>query len=281
MNTYKGFLNDLNQNLECLDQEVLDVLTRSEKGIKATTIVIERLRDRVVLNGFSKQEDEKYFFKHIKPQVFSKLIYYGKLFSIESKRPRSTCEAQKQYFVDHIDKLQDYFNRNLEFYHYYRREDTRFDNQYFLRDKLDIRLHPDTFHFLSDEQFSTSHDHSVARIMAYDLLIVYLKKEIEKLEANFGRLSHAELKRSNPRLFWTGNKVDLIELIYALHASGAINRGNAGIKEIATTFETVLEMDLKDYYRTYLEIRSRKIRRTKFIDKLKDSLDQHMLDLDS
>ncbi|WP_417943625.1 RteC domain-containing protein [Flagellimonas abyssi] len=36
---------------------------------------------------FPSKEDEIYFFKHVKPQIFSKLIYYIKLFNIESKRP--------------------------------------------------------------------------------------------------------------------------------------------------------------------------------------------------
>ena len=30
------------------------------------------------------------------------------------------------------------------------------DEQYFIRGKADIRLHPETFHFFIDEQFSTS-----------------------------------------------------------------------------------------------------------------------------
>lgn len=74
------------------------------------------------------------------------------------------------------------------------------------------------------------------------------------------------------RLFWTANKTDLIELIYALQSSGAINSGTADIKEMATACELLFNIDLGDYYRTYLEIRSRKTNQTKFLDKMKDSL---------
>ncbi|UNY98340.1 RteC domain-containing protein [Zhouia spongiae] len=281
MKIYEDLLIDLDQALEGLNSETDDTLTKAEKGIKLTKEVVGRLRDHVLEKGFVNKESETHFFKYIKPQVLSKLIYFIKIFTIESKRPRSSYGAQKQYFEEHIDRLQDYFNDNLEFYHYYRRGATIFDDQYFLRGKADIRLHPDTFHFLTDEQFSTSHDSSVAMIIAYDMLIAYLRKEIQKLGVEQGTAKRMELNKPVPKLFWTSNKVDLIELIYALHTSGAINRGTADIKEIALTFETILEMDLGDYYRTYLEIRSRKIRRTKFLDKLKNSLHQHMENLDA
>lgn len=281
MTIYEDFLNTLNQDLESLEQEHLDALAKSEKGIKVTTVIIKELRDQVVTKGFHGKDEEKHFFKHTKPHVFSKLIYYRKLFTIESKRPRSCNEAQKQYFVEQIDTLQEYFNNNLEFYHYYRSGATVLDDHYFLRRNADVRLNLDTFHFLIDTQFSTSHDSSVSVIIAYNMLIAYLKKEMEKLDYKHGKSNGSQRKKSIQKLFWTSNKVDLIELIYALHASGAINRGAANINDIADSFETLLEMDLGDYYRTYLEIRSRKIRRTKFLDKLKDSLDQHMLNLDT
>ncbi|TSE07338.1 MULTISPECIES: RteC domain-containing protein [Aquimarina] len=34
------------------------------------------------------------------------------------------------------------------------------DDLHFLRDKVYIRLHPETFHFFTDKEFSTSHDSS-------------------------------------------------------------------------------------------------------------------------
>ncbi|PKQ44224.1 RteC domain-containing protein [Confluentibacter flavum] len=280
MNIYEDYLNDLNQDLECLEREPLDALSKSEQGIRKITLVIKKLRDKVVLEGFRGKDEEIHFFKHIKPQVFGKLIYYRKLFTMESKRPRSTNEAQRQYFVTQIDKLQEYFNNNQEFYHYYRSGATFLDEHYFMRRDAEITFHLDTLHVVTDIPFSTSHDSSVAVIMAYNQLIVYSKKEIGKLDNGYVKITESHKGNSIPKLFWTSTKVDLIELIYALHASGAINRGAANINDIADSFEILLETDLGDYYRTYSEIRSRKLHRTKFIDKLKESLDQHMLNLD-
>jgi hypothetical protein len=74
------------------------------------------------------------------------------------------------------------------------------------------------------------------------------------------------------KLFWTGSKTDLIELIYALDSSGSINSGTADIKEVASVCEQIFNIDLGNYYHTFIEIRSRKSNSTKFINSLKASL---------
>ena len=168
-------LEKFDRTIDILEFEEVDILVRAEKGIKIIKEVLNKTRNSVVNRSFKSKQKEIHFFKVVKPKVFSKLIYYVKLFNIESKRPRGSNKSQIKYFNSHIERLQIYFNDNLEFYHYYRRNATSLDEQYFLRGKADIRLYPDTFHFFSDEQFSTSHDCTVATILAYDMLIVHLK----------------------------------------------------------------------------------------------------------
>jgi len=107
------------------------------------------------------------------------------LFNIESRRPRGSIKFQTKYLNAHIEKLQGFFNDNLMFYHYYRRNATFMDKQYFLRDKADVRLLPDCLLFFTGEHFSTGHDGTVATILSYDMLIVHLKTEIDKLENNY------------------------------------------------------------------------------------------------
>ncbi|MFA5296963.1 MAG: RteC domain-containing protein [Lutibacter sp.] len=268
---YNSIISDLDKKLEALEMENNDSIFKSEAGITYTEISIKRLQKLIIDQGFKSLSAEIHFFKHIKPQVFSKLIYYVKLINIESKRPRSRSKSQIKYLNNHIDKLQIYFNDNLEFYHYYRRGATFLDEQYFVRGKADLRLHPDSFHFFTDEQFSTSQDNTVATIMAYDMLIVYLQQEIEKLENKFETVIPKSMYKQS-KLFWTGSKTDLIELIYALHSSGVINSGTADIKELASVFEQLFNIELGNYYHTFIEIRSRKCNNTKFLDRLKESL---------
>ena len=279
-NVIETYLFEFKKEINIIESEIDDLLFKAEKAIQITKIYLEKLRDISFTNSFKSKAEEIDFFKNKKPQLYCKLIYYVNLFNIESKRPRSSNKSQIKYFNKNIDKLQIYFNDNLEFYHYYRTGATFLDDQYFLRGKANIRLFPDSLSFFVDDKFSTSHDSTVATILAYDMLIIYLKTEIDKLENNHGMEANYNAFQKQSKLFWTGNKTDLIELIYALHTSGAINSGAADIKEVALVCEQMFNVNLGDYYRTFLEIRSRKINQTKFIDKLKESLTNKMLESD-
>ena len=201
--------------LNVLEIEEEDILVRAEKGIKLAKQTLKKVRSIIVDYEFKTKSEEIHFFKCTKPKIYSKLIYYVKLFNIEGKRPRGSNKSQVKYLNNYIEKLQTYFNDNLDFYHYYRREATVFDEQYFLRGKADIRLFPDSFHFFVDEQFATSHDSTVATILAYDLLIVHLKREIDKLENN-GNYASLRLLQSKTKITWTAHKIYLIELITVL-----------------------------------------------------------------
>ena len=277
---YDDILKKLDYELNILEIEEEDILVRAEKGIKLAKQTLKKVRSIIVDYEFKTKSEEIHFFKCTKPKIYSKLIYYVKLFNIEGKRPRGSNKSQVKYLNNYIEKLQTYFNDNLDFYHYYRREATVFDEQYFLRGKADIRLFPDSFHFFVDEQFATSHDSTVATILAYDLLIVHLKREIDKLENN-GNYASLRLLQSKTKITWTAHKIYLIELIYALHSTDVINNGTVDIKDIAYFVEKTFKVDLGDYYRAFLEIRMRKNGRTKFLDILKKQLTKRMDDTDN
>ena len=274
---FQELLSELESKLEDLESGNHDVLYKAETGIAKVEKCIKELRKEVINNEFSSKTKEIHFFKHVKPQIFSKQIYYVKLFNIESKRPRSSNKSQVKYFNNQIEKLQSYFNDNLEFYNYYRRGATSMDELYFIRGNSDLRLPPDSFHYLIDDQFSTCQDNTVATIMAFDMLIVYLQQEIGKLE-----FSTENMKPMNEpsKLFWTGSKTELIELIYALQCCSVINSGTVDIKEMASYFEYIFNIDLGNYYHTFIEIRGRKNSKTKFLDKLIELLNQRMEALD-
>ncbi|WP_306014163.1 MULTISPECIES: RteC domain-containing protein [unclassified Allomuricauda] len=276
---YQKLLSDFEGQLETLENGNGDILFKAEKGIALVEKCIRRLQKQIVGQEFETQADEIYFFKHVKPQIYSKLIYYIRLFSIESKRPRGKEVAQVKYLQQQIDKLQTFFNDNLEFYNYYRRGAMSMDEQYFVRGNRDLRLPLESFHFLIDDEFSTCQDGTVATIMAYDMLIVYLRKEVDDLNNNMEPTKNTFMEKPS-KLFWTGSKTDLIELLYALHTSKCINGGTVDIKEMASHFEYFYNIDLGNYYHTFIDIRSRKSSRTRFLDKLIEMLQQRMDNLE-
>ena len=66
----------------------------------------------------------------------------------------------------------------------------------------------------------------------------------------------------------------MVELGVALQAVGAFNHSNADLKHILAVFEKIFKVDLKNYYRIYLQIKDRKKGQATFLDQLKDRLIQ-------
>jgi hypothetical protein len=80
-------------------------------------------------------------------------------------------------------------------------------------------------------------------------------------------------RETRTTLKWTGNRVEAVELIYALHEAGCLNGGKATLKEIFDTFCTLFDMDIRNFSRCFTGIKDRmKGDRTAFMDKLKRAL---------
>ena len=259
---------DLEQN----DSANPDILKKSEQSIYCISNYLKQLKESVSKYKFPNQETEIKFFKETKPRVYSKLIYFIKIFTIESKRPASSDKSQKEYLHKELNKLEGFFTENLEFYQYMRNNMTYLDEKYFVRGIIDIRLYANTFYYDTDPDFSKSYDFKVSKILANDRLSVYLNCEIATLERGESR-TYNQFTIPKGKYSWTASKNAMVELIYALHASGAINDGRVDIKELALFFENTFNIDLSDVYRTFLEIKGRN-QPTKFLDTLKCVLTQ-------
>ena len=289
--TFKPRLNlekDLLKIIEDFKNEILEIEESNvndfnvvEKGITISRKYLQKLRLCIRDNNFKNKENEITFFKKHKPYVYSRLKFYAKLYNFLINRPAGTIQSQQIFIDEEIQKLQESNRRNIDFIKYYREESTVLDEFYFIRGKDKISLVSDTSHFYTDAEFSTSHDNAIAKIMAYDLLINHYVQELSYLrDQSYGISNKLNTLANGERLGWTASKTDLIELIYALQASGAIKSGTAGIKEMASACENIFDLNLGNVYRTFLEIRERKLDQTKFIDRLKATLLRRMEETD-
>jgi hypothetical protein len=269
-------LDGLETQLKEIELSKKEKIERLEDSIMITISILESLKTIFVKFKFESKKDEISFFKEIKPKFVSKLIYYNEIYNIVSNQPFGGQKALRKYYTGELAKLKLYFRENIEFYKYYRNGNTYLDNRYFVRGKYDIKLTLDSFYFQADNRFSTSHDFKVAKIMANDLIQNYLENEIAKLEnkAPLFNLTERQVQK------WTGTKIALIELIYALHAEGVFNNGASDLKETAKFFEEIFDVDLGQFHRTFFEMRARKADRTKFLNSLRDTLLRKMDEVD-
>lgn len=267
-------LIELNEQLNFIDLEVDNSIKKCEKAIEVILISIANLKKIVSKNSFKSDTEEIQFFKELKPQFTSKLIYFNMVYKIDMKRPNGGNRIVKKYFNNELLKLKAFFDNELEFYQYYRTGSTYLDYKYFLRGKFDIKLALDSYYFETDTLFATSHDFKVAKILANDLIQLYLENQLLLLENK--DISEKSQRKHNIKMTWTGSKVALVELMYALHTEGVFNNGAADLKEIAEYFEHIFEIDLGQYRRVFLEIRARKSDKTKFIATLNEQLLKRM-----
>jgi hypothetical protein len=265
---------DIKQTLEtelrAIEEEGISILKKTEKSIYCINGSLKEIKQLVCNQPTLTIETEILIFKEIKPSIYCKLIYFIKIYNIESKRPTGSDKAQRKYLISELNKLEKFFNENLEFYQYMRNNMTFLDDKYFVRGKLDLHLFLDSFAYDSDPQFSTNYDFKVAKIMANDLLSVYLKSELAAIDRK-EMSNHKNYTVHKSKYSWSESKASLVELIYAIKASCCINNGNIKINELTAFFETFFNIDLSDSYRIYLQIKGRQ-QPAKFLDALKTAL---------
>ncbi|MDO9001356.1 MAG: RteC domain-containing protein [Bacteroidota bacterium] len=264
----KKLLEELHKNLHFLSLEQDNTIKLCEEGVRICNRALEQCKKYLTQKEFKTKAEEIKFFKELKPVITSKLKYYHLVFKVENGKPQSE-EAQKLYYEKELASIDNYFQSNIEFITYYKTGNEYMDVNYFTRSNTEVNLMADDNYYLSDKKFSTPYDSKVALMIAYELLAIYIRNEIKKIEKRAGM---EPIKPYYKTLVWTDSKVSLVELIYALHISGCFNRGTLEIKELAETISEIFHIDIGDFYRTWAEIKSRKDT-TKFLDALKTTLD--------
>lgn len=262
---YAKIIGDLEKDLKKVDLTNQDAIIKAEKSIAIIDASINELRKFVTANPFNSKQDEIDFFKTMKPEIVSKLIYFVSIFDIERKRPKGGAEEKIKYFDAKIKKFQDYYNDNNGFYQYFKGGETYSDKLYFLRKNKTIRIHIDCYGSYMGDDFSANLDTTYAKFRGYKLAIEYFQNEIEKLSENPNE--HQKQPNANlPKLTWTGSKVGAVETVYFLHASEVFNHGKATIKEVADKFQSAFNIDLGDYYHSFSEMKKRKNGISKFLN---------------
>lgn len=246
-------------------------ISKAYEMIQFLRLLLMKLKEEILQVGFKNQKDEIDFFKVVKPQILGKLIFYNKLYSIETSCPIDTVSKNK-YYHKHLEELNLEYKKHFahnEFYKYYNANRTDKDFEYFTLGQTDLLIGINSFIFEIDSLFSTYYDYKISRIIAHDLLQNYLH---EKIQA-YG-ISNNPISSSN--LVWSESQNALIELIYALYLSGSINNGKGEIRKIAVLFQELFGIKLLDIHHAFHRMKTRAKSKTCYLDKLKEVLEEYM-----
>jgi len=271
---FKPFIEGLQSELKEAQVNIPNMIKRANHSIRLCHTVLSLFKKNVVQEGFESVEKEIEFFKNYKSVPSTHLVYYAQIRSFELEFPKANLEAQRKFIKKRLNRLNRFYRSHIDFIEYIESGRTHFDEQYFTRKYFNLFPMISPHIYFHDPDFSTPKDILLAEFKAFDAFVVYLQNRmIDKSKVHIEK--PGELK-AQINLQWTASKSALIELVYALHYNRVINNGNADIKDIALAFQQVLHFDLGDFYKTFSEIKSRKISRTKFLDDLASGLQSHM-----
>lgn len=255
------------------------MMQMSEEAYQMTLFLKEMLceiKSQILRDGFKNEQQEIDFFKNIKPNILGKLIYYNKVFRIETTCPVSNGKIHQSYYENLLKTLKSEYKESIcneDFYRYYRAGRTDRDHSYFRLGQINYHDGLKSAVFEIDLSFSTYFDNKIAHIVANELLYTYVLTKINPEENPDTILQNLD---ANKDISWTNSQNALIELIYALYASNSIANGKVGIRKLALIFQVLFRTPLNDIHHSFHRMKTRSGSRTAFLDQLRASLEEYM-----
>jgi len=239
-------------------------------SIKVSKKAMNKLKNYISSYAFENVTEEVNFFKEIKPKFYSKYIYFINVHNFLLQKPTGGERIQQDYIQMHLAELKTFFDHNRAFYSYYRSGMTQMDEIYYTRGGFDV--HAELEDFEEDEQYSTSHDYKLSKIIANEKFQEYLTLELAKI-------GHPDLEALvSKKLFpfnhpqWTASQTDAAELLYSLKTSCAVNNGNIDINELVAIWEFIFQMEIHEPYHKLLDVVKRQREMFVFLTRLRNSL---------
>ncbi|MBT2621862.1 RteC domain-containing protein [Chryseobacterium sp. ISL-6] len=268
---YRDALLSISQQEQRISYDSTHVIDESYRMTMFLRELLYQMKEHVLSNGFTNRSEEIEFFRKIKPQILGKLIYYNKLYRVETSCPVSSGKMQHKYYGGELQQLKQEYKEhicNSDFFRYYRSGRTDLDHEYFELGKINFNGGLNSYVFEIDPLFSTYYDYKVSRIIANELMYAYLLSKITP--------DHLEAQTNDKDFYWTDSKNALIELIYALYAASSISGGRVSIRKISVVFQVLFRINLGDIHHAYHRMKVRSGSRTTFLDHLKVSMEKYM-----
>ena len=268
---YQRLEADLEEQ-ESKEQSPMEML---RNGLHLTQTTLDKMKMQVQENGFASQTEEIEFFKFVKPKVYGLLVYVSERYSVENSRPILISELD-DFYNGQLKHISRFFRQHEFLYQYYKLGAVEMDQYYFLRGKK-----PDGVISLDlpelDTTFATYGDYLFAKFIGYEKMQNLILSKIKQVSFVPEPSSLPINKEPNSLLKWTGDKTNLVELIYGLFYTGQLNNGNATIADIIKWMEYNLKIDLSRSYKNFIDIKNRKRDSpTRFLDKMRDFILQRI-----
>lgn len=241
------------------DTTTEDNVVRKGKALNAIRNFIRELKQFTITYQFKDAAEEIQFFKEVKPVIVSQYIYYKRVYNLALFDSFRDHKQRIENYHHMLQKMRSFASKYESFYEYCMAGSTFLDDQYFRRNSgTQAGIH-------EEEKFTTRYDKLLGKILAHEMIKEHLLHSIHREQDDH---SNEQL----PRLQWTASKIALVELVYAWHASKAVNYGKADIRQIAQSCERMFGVDLSNHVRIFSDIKLRKSGYSTFLDQLRADL---------
>lgn len=272
-----------------MDKMIMQQLKRLEQSLagKEELVGRERMRAEVVLvkqalaelragvleRDFGSVAAEVYFFKEVKPRFHSLLILATERYHYELGRPLLGGKVLERYAKRQLDFIGHFFAQHKLLYEYYRLGASDLDERLFVRANVS-----DDFSFVGLPEiypvFSTYGEYLFSKFMAMEKLREEILSFMLRSEVGVGEVVRS---RKGRELRWTGDTVNLIELVYGLFDTKQLNDGQVDLSDIMEVFEQVFQVNLSRYFRRFSEIKRRKtVSKTKYLDSMVEAVNRRI-----
>lgn len=258
-------LGELEQCLLEIDSRSNSPIEKCSEKVKVCqdlTGILRQLYQEASLDTVSKQI---HFFKEVKPKFFSELHYNHRMITFYKDRPRGSTKLKDKYINQCLEEASSYMQKHCEFRNYINMKSVHLDEVYFTKREYCPKLHG-SFEYPLEPDFSSPADPTYSCLLAADRFMQFLKNEVFSLK-NPTLDPSWDYKKT---LDWHGSKTDMVELVYALHASGRLK---GDLKHTFSVVEKAFNLDVGNYYRLYTDIKLKKNPHS-LLDDLKESLSE-------
>lgn len=255
----ESLVRDLGNEFIKIDSQKGTFIERTQTKLNLALKILADLKTEVESKPFKNTEDEISYYKHLKPQICSQALFLQNVLRIESGLPLGNKKRIKKILDSELESLHKFHQTHKSKFEYLLLNQSHLDQTFFSHKSINRNW--------------------VSSIKAAQLLNCYLNDKLWALKNNNSQQlslplpDFSQLSKSAGKLKWTGTKAEIVELIYALQASGTINDGKATIKSIAEFCEQHFDINLEDYRFAFKSIKNRH-RSAKFLTKLQNTIER-------
>jgi hypothetical protein len=254
-------LDQLRQELSGLNLFGTDALMQIESALHLVNNAIDSIEIEIDQKGFATVEDEIYFFRNIRPELYALQIAYSELRKIELLRHFYNKKNFKNIIKQKLQFVQDHYIDYPEFTRYFNSKTTQDDKRYFIRSSGSTI---DCIPLFSNSKNSTGYDVLASYILAHQLLVDHFNKKDQRIQN----------VSASSKVNWNMRKVDFVELVSGIYAMSSQNNSEIDLKTLCSVLGPVFNVEIRNVYGKRNEIKERKGERFKYIRQMLDILER-------